>query len=306
MRNEIFVKELEKFYKFYLQELHLSNKSQYTIASYNTTISSFIEFVRNCSTSMNLKSLKKIDILNFLEYKNEMLQKQTETKPATKRLYITHLKMFFAFIDENMDDLNLKLSSIFKINIKVPKREPKGISKKDADKFEIYLSELPKQKFIDIRNALVLKILFYTGARRGELANITTDKIAKKDNLFVISTIGKGNKERYLFIEEHRIKEELSFFVRNGYKYISSTKNNRTMGGDEIYRLVNSQYRKAGIANIYSGAHILRHTFAKRLRKHASIEELKELLGHASIGTTSIYTQSSKEDAENAYIKAIS
>ena len=141
MRNETFAFEIERFYGHFVNELKLTNKSKYTIISYNTTIKSFIAFIREYEKPISFDNLKKIDIMNFLEYKNEKLEKYTELEMSSKKLYITHLKTFFTFINENLD-VDIKLSTIFKINIKLQKRTPKGVEKDDVKILENYLANL--------------------------------------------------------------------------------------------------------------------------------------------------------------------
>ena len=109
MRNETFAFEIERFFGHFVNELKLTNKSKYTIISYNTTIKSFIAFIREYEKPISFENLKKIDIMNFLEYKNERLEKHTELEMSSKKLYITHLKTFFTFINENLD-VDIKLS----------------------------------------------------------------------------------------------------------------------------------------------------------------------------------------------------
>ena len=149
MKNESFALEIERFFEYFVNELKLTNKSKYTIISYNTTIKSFIEFIRQYEKPLSFENLKKIDIMNFLEYKNMVLEKQSELEMSSKKLYITHLKTFFTFINENLDT-DIKLSTIFKINIKVPKRTPKGVEIKDVEILEHYLENLQLNNFLNI------------------------------------------------------------------------------------------------------------------------------------------------------------
>ncbi|NBL00245.1 MAG: hypothetical protein EOM50_19985, partial [Erysipelotrichia bacterium] len=213
---------------------------------------------------MSFESFKKIDLMNFLEYKNQMLQKQSELKSSSKKLYVTHLKTFFTFVQENME-VEFKISKIFNVLIKVPKRMPKGIDDESCQKFLSYLDSIPFNNMTNIRNSFLMKILYYTGARRGELLNIKIDdeKLLDKGKYYVIITIGKGDKERFLYIAKEHIEEEIAAFKANNILFTSVTKSGRIMSGTEIYTMINSSYRRAGIGKEYSGAHILRHTFAK-------------------------------------------
>ncbi|DAB40543.1 MAG TPA: hypothetical protein CFH81_04730 [Sulfurovum sp. UBA12169] len=303
MKNKSFAGELERFFEYFVNELKLTNKSKYTIISYNTTIKSFIEFAKQYDKALSFENLKKIDIMNFLEYKNLVLEKQSELQMSSKKLYITHLKTFFTFINENLDT-DIKLSTIFKINIKVPRRTPKGVENRDVRALETYLASLRLEKFLNVRVSLILKILLYSGARRGELEVLKANDFHEDGELYVIHTIGKGDKERTLYIPKKYIEQELSYYKRNTIDYIATTKSGKVMDGSQIYRLLNNVYKKIGIH--YSGAHILRHTFAKTmLAKDVNIVTVKELLGHASIQTTMIYTNPNQKEVQRAYLDTL-
>ena len=303
MINDSFAQEIGRFFQYFVNELKLTNKSKYTIISYNTTIKSFIDFIRQYEKELSFNNLKKIDIMNFLEYKNMVLEKQSELEMSSKKLYITHLKTFFTFINENLDT-DIKLSTIFKINIKIPKRTPKGVENKDVKLFEEYIRNLKLDNFLNIRASLILKILLYSGARRGELEALRTDNFIEDDELYIIHTIGKGDKERTLYMPKEYIEKELLYYKINNIKFIASTKSTKIMDGSQIYRFLNNTYRKIGIK--YTGAHILRHTFAKSMiAKNVNILTVKELLGHSSIQTTMIYTNPNQREVQKAYLASI-
>ena len=303
MINDSFAQEIGRFFQYFVNELKLTNKSKYTIISYNTTIKSFIEFIRQYEKELSFNNFKKIDIMNFLEYKNMVLEKQSELEMSSKKLYITHLKTFFTFINENLDT-DIKLSTIFKINIKIPKRTPKGVENKDVKLLEEYIKNLKLDNFLNIRASLILKILLYSGARRGELEALRTDNFIEDNELYVIHTIGKGDKERTLYMPKEYIEKELLYYNMNNIKFIASTKSTKIMDGSQIYRFLNNTYKKIGIK--YSGAHILRHTFAKSMiAKNVNIVTVKELLGHSSIQTTMIYTNPNQREVQKAYLESI-
>jgi len=305
--NETFADQVSTYFRHFRNELEITGKSKYTIISYNTTITSFIEFIKQCKKPMSFETFKKIDLMNFLEYKNEMLQKQSELKVSSKKLYVTHLKTFFTFVQDNMD-VEFKISKIFKVLIKATKRMPKGIDEEDCKKFERYLNTIPFHKATNIRNSFLMKILFYTGARRGELQNIQIDdrKFLDKGKYYVIITIGKGDKERFLYIDKKYIEEELLAFKADNVAFVSVTKSGRIMSGTEIYTMINSNYRRAGISKEYSGAHILRHTFAKHeYAKNKDIVKLQKRLGHANVNTTMIYADPTQKEVEKAFAEEI-
>lgn len=303
MKNQSFALEIERFFGYFINELKLTNKSKYTIISYTTTINSFIKFLADYEKDLTYTNLKKIDIMNFLEYKNFTLEKQSELKMSSKKLYITHLKTFFTFINENIDE-DIKISSIFKINIKLSKRTPKRVEKNEISIIENYLIDLKLDNFLSIRTSIILKILLYSGARRGEIIALKTSNFTKDGELYIINTIGKGDKERILYIAKKHIQNELNYYKINEIQHIATTKNNKKMDGSQLYRLLNNIYKKLNIN--YKGAHILRHTFAKNMIENGlNIVTVQELLGHASIQTTMIYTSPNQKEVQKAYLKTL-
>lgn len=303
MKNVSFSGQIRKYFDYFKNEQKATNKSKNTIISYNTTLTSFIEFVEQYDKVLNFDNLKKLDIMNFLEYKNQMLQKHTELKMTSKKLYLTHLKTFFSFCVENFD-VEIKVNTIFKLDIKTPKRTPKGVENKDVKIIEDFLGTLEFNSLVNARNSFLLKLSLYSGARRGELAVIKIDDFIESGDLYIINTIGKGDKERTLYIPKEKVIKEMVYYRENGINTIAITKNMKPMDGSQIYRFLNNIYKKLGIK--YSGVHILRHTFAKSMiSKDVNIVTVQQLLGHSSIQTTMIYTNPSQKEIQNAYQNAV-
>lgn len=295
------ISKLDKYFSYFLKELELTNKSINTITSYKTTINSFKAFLESYEKHITTSNIKKIDILAFLDYKNDMLEKQSELKNSSKQLYITHLKTFFTFINENFEtEINIK--EIFNFKIQNPKRTPKGIEEEDMVKVKNYLNTLNIDNFLDLRRSMILKILIFSGCRRGELQEITIDDFNLiNDELYSISVIGKGSKERTLYIPKQQIQKELELYKQMGFKYIATSSGKKRLNGSQIYKLLNTIFKQLNLH--CSGVHILRHTFAKNMiNKGLNITMVKELMGHSSITTTSIYTNPSKNEIEKSYM----
>ncbi len=306
MINLAFAETLEKYFSHFKNEQYLTGKSDNTVISYNTTITSFIKFVKEYEKPLDFKNLKKIDIMNYLTYKNENLQKQSELKNSSKLLYVTHLKTFFTYIQENMDE-EIKISTVFKININVPKRSPKGIVEDDVEKLKKYIASLGQDSFLHVRASLLLKVYLYTGARRDELSRIkVSDFEDSGDNeSYVLTIIGKGDKEGLVYILKEEVEKELEYYRQNKLEHIAaSSTSSKIMNGSQIYKFLNTQYKKAGIN--YTGVHILRHTFAKTLSaKKTNLVHLQQLLRHADVKTTMIYVNPSQKEVHKAYMEGM-
>jgi site-specific recombinase XerD len=297
------ISNLEKYIKNFTNQLELTNKSKHTVDSYKNTLFSFISYINEKYTDNNefiLENLKKVDILEFFEYKNNLLEKQADISPNTKKLLYTHLKTFFKYIEDENSEKLYDFTKLFDFRINIPKRIPKGLDDEEKSKLMNYLQELiiRDENILNYRNSLIIKMFFYCGLRKNEMIQLKISDYYDEDEMYVIYIIGKGNKERELFIKKSLIDLELDELKEKGFNYICQTSTGKIMDGSQIYRMIQSIYNKL---NIQATVHDLRHTFAKNLSyQNIDITVIKELLGHSSIQTTAIYTNPSRKRIKSA------
>ena len=297
------ISNLEKYIKNFTNQLELTNKSKHTVDSYKNTLFSFISYINEKYTDNNefiLENLKKVDILEFFEYKNNLLEKQADISPNTKKLLYTHLKTFFKYIEDENSEKLYDFTKLFDFRINIPKRIPKGLDDEEKSKLMNYLQELiiRDENILNYRNSLIIKMFFYCGLRKNEMIQLKISDYYDEDEMYVIYIIGKGNKERELFIKKSLIDLELDELKEKGFNYICQTSTGKIMDGSQIYRMIQSIYNKL---NIQASVHDLRHTFAKNLSyQNIDITVIKELLGHSSIQTTAIYTNPSRKRIKSA------
>jgi integrase/recombinase XerD len=198
-------------------------------------------------------------------------------------------------------------SKIFeRIKIKTPKREPKSLSKEDLRKFKAFLEKLKlRDDFVAVRNLLIIKSILLMGLRESEVKNLKIDDFRVydgNDSLFEVKIVGKGDKERVVYVKRDLIEDEIDEFKSiSDSEYICMTKNKRLMNSDEIFRMVKSAYKRAGIHPDKYNVHSLRHTFAVEFyQKTKDIVVLQRLLGHSDIKTTMIYSHLRQTDISNA------
>lgn len=305
MENEKIL-ELQKLTKSFINQLKLTNKSKYTISSYENTLSSFFDYIKHSFSDNNeflINKIKKSDILDFFEYKNNLLEKQGEISPNTKKLLFTHLKTFFKYIEDENEDKLYDFSKTFDFKINTPKRIPKGLDSKEKKQLLQYLETLNSncENITTYRNSIIVKMFFYCGLRKNEVINLKLSDFIEEDEIYVIYVIGKGNKERELFIKKSIVDFELEELKKANYNYICQTSTGKLMDGSQVYRMIQSIYNKL---KIKASVHDLRHTFAKSLSyQNVDISVIKELLGHSSIQTTAIYTNPSRKRIKNAIIE---
>ena len=192
------------------------------------------------------------------------------------------------------------------MSISNPKKEvylPKFLSDKEMDKiFEVSTDN----NSIEERDRLIIELLYATGLRVSELVNIKIKDIDMNNK--TIKVLGKGSKERIVLYNNHT-KDALSKYLSNGYHELNKKNNNYLIlnkNGDKlsdryVRNIINKLVRKAGL-NIKISPHTIRHTFATdMLEEGADLVTVKELLGHESLNTTSIYTHITNEQIKKTY-----
>ncbi|WP_237274803.1 tyrosine-type recombinase/integrase, partial [Tenacibaculum ovolyticum] len=159
--------------------------------------------------------------------------------------------------------------------------------------------------FESVRNRLIVELLYSTGMRRIELINIKEKDVdfAKQ----VIKVLGKRNKERFVVL--------LPSVLDTLNQYLSLKRSNRLEGVDEllvtkkgvkiyetlVYRIINLYFSRVS-TKAKKSPHILRHAFATHLLNNgASLNSVKELLGHSSLASTQVYTHNSLEQIKKVY-----
>lgn len=192
-------------------------------------------------------------------------------------------------------------------SLKTPKQVQIPFSEKEINTlFEIHFLEAD---FDSIRNRLVVELLYTTGMRRAELINLDIHAIDFYGN--TIKVVGKRNKERIIpllastsdVIKIYLTKRKELQVINAPEKLILSKKGNK-ISETFVYRLINDYF--SGISEkVKRSPHVLRHSFATHLLNNgADLNSVKELLGHASLSSTQIYTHSSLSELKKVYSNA--
>ncbi|MCO5234383.1 MAG: tyrosine-type recombinase/integrase [Chitinophagales bacterium] len=189
---------------------------------------------------------------------------------------------------------------------KQPSRLPKYIEQSNIENLFEHL-ETNEGDFVSYRNKVVFEILYATGIRRQELLNLKwkdIDTILKQ-----IKILGKGNKERIVPISNELIQLLLSyknvcnthFENFDNWGFVILTDKGEMAYPILIYRIVHNRLKEAEIKTQKS-PHVLRHTFATHLSNQgAPLNDIKELLGHASLASTQVYTHNSIEKLKEIF-----
>ena len=160
--------------------------------------------------------------------------------------------------------------------------------------------------FEQIRDKLIIDLLYTTGIRRAELIELKLQNIDILSN--TIKVVGKRNKERIMpvlpivinqFLIYLKERQSLEIVIDDDYFFL--TKKGLKLNESFVYRLINSYFSSVS-EKVKKSPHILRHTFATHLLNNgADLNSVKELLGHSSLASTQVYTHSSLSELKNVY-----
>ena len=268
--------------------------SENTINNYNVDLVDFLEF--NNNDILNIDR----DIVN--RYMQYLYDKNFSRATISRRL--SSLRSFYNYLYNN----GIVCKNYF-LSIKNPKKEsglPKYVRDIDIDK----MFSIPDiRKPIGQRNLLIIRMLYATGVRVSELVNICLSDINIDER--TIKILGKGSKER-IVVFGNNTKEILTLYLDDGRNILSKGNNDYLFLNKDGYKLsdryvreiINDIIIKASIS-MHVSPHMLRHTFAtSMLNNGADLVSVKDLLGHESLNTTSIYTHVSNEKIREIYNRA--
>jgi integrase/recombinase XerC len=187
--------------------------------------------------------------------------------------------------------------------LKVPKRLPEFVQKQELTSCK--LNKLFSDDLYGRRDRLMFEILYQTGMRLSELIHVQERDISNTG----IRVLGKGNKERIIPISK-ALKDEIFNFLEAKREigivlnFLLFTDSEKKMYPKFVYRKINFYLSQLTTINKKS-PHVMRHTFATHmLNEGAGLEILKEILGHANLAATQVYTHNSFEQINSIYKSA--
>jgi integrase/recombinase XerC len=288
------IQSLESF----LSSLKARGISENTQKAYRSDLADFLEFLSDSKQSLNLDSLR------------DWMWRQSEAGASKSTLArkTSSVKAFTEFLFEQgeiTEDPGLRLRAP-----KLEKTLPKVASEKSLS--EVF-NKLSEQATADnpsaIRDLCAFELLYATGMRVSELAGLNQSDIDHSRRLLRVT--GKGNKQRMLpygVAAEKALNDYLrlsrpKLAVATSPDSLLLTSRGKRVGVRQLYSLVANQL--AQTATGAAGPHTLRHSAATHLLDHgADLRAVQEILGHASLATTQIYTHVSVERLRDAFEQA--
>ncbi|MGH2647908.1 MAG: tyrosine-type recombinase/integrase [Ginsengibacter sp.] len=263
--------------------------SRHTIISYETDLTAFFDFVVLQYNSLELREISASVVRSWLA---SLKENKITSKTINRK--ISTLKSFFKYqLKTNEIDVN-PVSAI--VSLKISKRLPSFIEQRDINTL-FRNTEFP-DTWEGKTNRLLLLIFYQTGIRLSELINIKESHIDKSKS--TIKVLGKGNKERIIPVNNTLLGEMNTYiseknFVKevSGKDFLFISKKGKELYPKYVYKVV-KKYLGDVSTNDRKSPHVLRHSFATHLTNNgADINAIKELLGHASLASTQIYTHNS-------------
>lgn len=270
-----------------------------TLISYRQELKQFNYYL----TKHKIINFSQVDRFVIMDYLKSIQQSGKSENSIIHS--VSTLRKFFLFLkQENIIQNNPMLK------IDTPKKAqhlPQVLSIDEVDR----LLAVPDIKTdLGIRDRALLETMYATGLRVSELVNLTGDNLHL--DMGFIQTLGKGNKERIIPIGDVAI-DWLNIYlkqVRNklvkdsNEKHVFVNAHGRQLTRQGVWKNLKQQVRAAGI-NKNVTPHTLRHSFATHLLENgADLRIVQELLGHADVSTTQIYTHISKKRLQDIYNKA--
>lgn len=276
-----------------------SGLSENTIVSYHNDI-------KNLQQAMKKAGIQQLQDVTD-DFIREILKQMNQKGRAVSSIthFISTMRHFFSYlkVEGIIDENPMRMIALPKAN----KKLPEVLTESEIDR----LFDVPDlQTPLGLRNRTILEVMYATGMRVSEVIHIKLSDVHSE--LGFIQTIGKGNKERIIPIGEIA-SDWIVRYLGEGRPALTK----ETMPEPDDYLFVNNRGSKlsrqglwknlkrdiqsAGITKNIS-PHTLRHSFATHLLEHgADLRVVQELLGHADISTTQIYTHIQSKHLKEVY-----
>ena len=285
--------KLSKLIVDFLEYLEIErNASQMTIRNYDHYLARFLSFAKNIDP-------EKIDLELVRKYRVYLARYVDETtglslKKVTQNYFLIALRAFLKYLARR------DIETLSAEKIELGKQDPRPIKILDPENLERLLSAPEISTDEGLRDKALLETLFSTGLRVSELVKLNRDQINLGRAEFGV--IGKGGKERVVFLSDmavewierylaKRADDWRPLFIRySGSKKAEKSGENMRLSVRSVERIIEKYIKKMRIP-IKATPHTLRHSFATDLLINgADIRSVQEMLGHANISTTQIYT----------------
>lgn len=270
--------------------------SNHTVLAYSNDLTQFSEYLEK---TYEIKEIGDINHTLIRSWIVSMMDQRISPRSVNRK--ITTLKTFYKFLLRQQvvtENPMLKIQSP-----KTSKRLPVFVEKDNMNAL-LDTTEFGND-FDGLRNKLIIELLYATGIRLSEVINLKQANVNLKSAQ--LKVLGKRNKERIVPFND-ALKQLISEYLEHpevkSNDYLFVTRNGKKLYEKFVYRVVN-RYLSEVTSIQKKSPHVLRHTFATHmLNNGADLNAIKELLGHANLSATQVYTHNTVEKLKNVHKQA--
>ncbi|MFK7934733.1 MAG: tyrosine-type recombinase/integrase [Saprospiraceae bacterium] len=274
--------------------------SIHTLTAYRKDLEQFFDYLKLHYPDTEVTDIDHLQIRSWIV---QMLGNGITPRSTNRKL--SALKSYFKYLRKNS---HMEHDPMLKVTApKVGKRLPAVVEQQQLE--QLFTHVQFGEDFNGQRDRLILDLLYSTGMRRSELVNLTIGNIDLPRQQ--LKVLGKGNKERLIpfgqslqqaIIDYLKLREQT--FPDADSRRLLLNKKGENVTPQLVYNIV-KKYLSAVTTAEKRSPHVLRHSFATHLANNgADINAIKELLGHANLAATQIYTHNSIDQLKKVYEQA--
>lgn len=291
---------LDKFIRYLEAERRYS---PLTVRNYRRDVKAFLAWLGVDDAAFDPRRVTSEDIREWIVHRSE----QGRLSAASINREVSSLRSFFRWlhrtgaVDRNVAKSVPSLRTSRRLPAFVPESRMSGI---------VSECRYDSEGFVTERNSLIVLMFYACGLRLAELVDI--DRGDFSDDFTSLRVRGKGDKERLVPVLEFLREKILHYLTliegqnicNSSEKALFLTHKGKRISRMTVYRVVRGELEQSGVQGKKS-PHVLRHTFATHLLNGgADMREIQELLGHASLQATQVYTHNSIARLREVYAKA--
>ena len=263
-----------------------------TVEAYRDDLRDFCRFLGWEPEEFNPEDVGEDDVKMWML---DMLEQQHQSPRSVKRK-LSALRSFYRFLLRQK-----KVTKDVTARIIPPKADkPLPVFFRQTEMEAATAQEQTAETFEDIRDALIIEMLYQTGMRQAELLNLQDDDFDLEQGQ--VRIFGKRRKERVVPIGENLIRQ-IKSYLESRDSEVPTSRSSFFVGltKSKLYTIVRKRMGEVSTLKKHS-PHVLRHTVATAMLDNgADIRTIQELLGHASLSTTQVYTHTTFEQIKRVY-----
>ena len=276
----------------------IRHKSLNTVESYKRDVTQYISYLDGTGVT-DISSTTKTTVLSYLLY----LQKEGRASSTVSRT-LASLRLYYLFMMQNGVVKSNPTSNLEAPHVE--KKIPKILS---GEEVELLLEQPKDCDNKGIRDKAMLELLYATGIRVSELINLDVSDV----NVPMSFVRCKGGKKERIIPMGHQAKDALENYINNVRKYMVKDENETALfvncsgarlSRQGFWKLIKYYQHIAGIETDIT-PHTLRHSFAAHLLENgADLHSIQEMMGHADISSTQVYSRMMNSKIKDVYAKA--